>query len=286
MLRQQFIQEIDSANLMLHASGYQSIDYVYNAIQKGIFVPEIITQPIVSTKGESYIENNDIKNPFNAWQDDSIAIIPLEGIMLKNSYWWYGVDDIANIISLAYDSDKITGVILKANTPGGNTDSLFLLQQILSKKTKPTYGFIDGMCCSCGYIAFSYMDKIYSINRMAQVGGIGVFARIMIPNNKDNSYKVKEVYPKESPEKNIEERELLKGNDDPFKEKLSKVAVYFQELIKANRPSVAAKTLAGMTYFSYEAQPLGMIDGICSLDDVVSEMTALNENRKKVLTYL
>ena len=271
---------------MLHPSGYKSIDFVCNAIHRGIFVPEIIEQTITSTKGEIYA-GNDSENPFDAWQEGSIAIIPLVGVMLKYGYWWgYGVDEIASIIKLAYDSDKITAVVVKADTPGGNTDSLFLLQEVLSQKSKPTYGFIDGMCMSCGYIAFSYMDKIYAINRMAQVGGIGVFARIIIPNEKDTWYKVVDVYPKESPDKNREERELIKGNKEPFMEKLSKLAVYFQETVKANRPRLSDDVLTGMAYFAYEAEPLGMIDGVRSLNEVVAELTALEENRKKILTYL
>jgi ClpP class serine protease len=289
MLKQQFLQEIESANLMLHSSGYKSIDYICNAIHKGIFVPEVIEQTIISTNGELLGEgtNGDNANPFDRWQSGSIAIIPLAGVMLKYGYWWsYGVDDIAAIIGMAYASDKIDSVIIKADTPGGNTDSLFYLQEILSLKTKPTYGFIDGMCASCGYIAFSYMDKIYSINRMARVGGIGVFARILIPNRENAYYEVKEVYPDESPDKNKPEREFAEGNDELIKEELSKLATYFIDLVKESRPKIASESLTGKTYYSYEAESLGMIDGIRSLSEVIDELTTLTESRKKILTFL
>ena len=289
MLKQQFLQELESGRLMLHSSGYNSIEYVYNAIHNNTFVPEIIQQTIASTRGELF--NNDSpdagQNPFDAWGYDSIAVIPLAGIMMKYDYWWgYGVDEIAGIIRMAFDSDRISSVIVKGDTPGGNTDSIFLLQEVLAKKRKPCYGYIDGMCASCGYIAFSYMDKIYSINDMARVGGIGVFARMVVPTSKDAYYKVVEAYPDESKDKNYPERELAKGNDEPMKEVLSKLAVYYQGIVKANRPQIAAETLTGKTYYSVEAIPLGMIDGIKTLSEVIGELTTLTENRKQILSIL
>ena len=290
MLRQQFLQEIESARLMLHASGYKSIDYICNAIHNGNFVPEIVEQTIISTHGELLSDNESgqqFKNPFDSWEAGSIAIIPLSGVMMKYGYWWsYGVDDIAAIIRLAYESDKISAVIVKGDTPGGNTDSLFLLQEVLSEKKKPTIGFVDGMCASCGYIAFSYMDKIYSINKMARVGGIGVFARMLVPNEEQSYYKTFEAYPNESKDKNLPEREMAKGNDKLMKEELSKLALYFREIVTANRPGISEETLTGKTYYSYEAETLGMIDGIRSLSEVIDELTTLTENRKQILSNL
>ena len=286
MLRHQFLQEIESARLMLHTSGYQSIDYICNAIHNATFIPEIADKPIISTRGETLQTDETQTNPFDAWQPGSIAIIPLEGIMTKHGYWWDGVDDIAAYIRAAYQSDSISAVIIKGDTPGGNTDSLFHLQEVLSAKTKPTYGYIDGMVASCGYIAFSYMDKIYSINDMARVGGIGVFAQLLVPNDKQTYYQIKEAYPDESKDKNLPERELAKGNPKPMQEVLSKLAVHFQNIVKENRPKVPDEALTGKTYFSYEAQELGLIDGIRTLSQVIDQLTTLTENRKQILTNL
>lgn len=289
MLRQQFLQEIESARLMLHTSGHKSIDYICNSIHNGTFVPEFAEQFIISARGELFNDRDSDtqQNPFDTWENGSIAIIPLMGVMMKRGYWWsYGVDDIAAIIRLAYESDKISAVVITGDTPGGNTDSLFLLQEVLSNKKKPTYGFIDGICTSCGYIAFSYLDKIYSINRMARVGGIGVFVQMLIPNEEQAYYKIVEAYPDESKDKNKPERELIKGNDKPMKEVLSKLALYFRDIITENRPGISSDTLTGKIYYSYEAEELGMIDGIRSFSEVIDELTTLTENRKQILFNL
>jgi len=291
MLRQQFLQEIESAHLMIHASGYKSIEYISNAIKNGNFDPEIIEQTVISQNGESFSEDSHPDkgkgNPFDEWESGSIAIIPLTGTMTKYGYWWgYGVDDIAAIIRLAYESDKIEAIIIKADTPGGNTDSLFLLQEVLSEKKKPVYGFIDGICASCGYIAFSYLDKIYAINKMARVGGIGVFARAIVQNEENAYYKIIDAYPEESKDKNLPEREFIQGNDKLIKQELSKLAVYFHEIVTGNRKGLSADTLTGKLYYAYEAESLGLIDGIRSLSQVVDEIKKVIKNRKQILSNL
>ncbi len=290
MLRRLFLQEIQASNLMIHASGYEVLNHISNSIMNDTFKPEIIEIPIVSNKGELFVDrDNDgnIINPFDSWQNGSIAIIPLTGIMMKRGYWWsFGMDDVAEIIRMAYQSDKISAVIIKGDTPGGSTDSIFLLQEVLSEKTKPTYGFIDGMCASCGYIVFSYLDKIYAINKMARVGGIGVFARMLVPNRENASYKIVEVYPDESKDKNLPEREAIEGKPEKMKEELSKLATYFQDMVKANRPNIDPGTLTGKTYYAYEGQNLGLIDGIKPFVQVVSEIEKIVADRKEILSII
>ncbi|GHT63814.1 hypothetical protein FACS189451_10960 [Bacteroidia bacterium] len=287
MLKHKFLQETQSAVLMLDVSGWETINSIANAIHLGVFAPEIIETTVLSHRGEIlYLtETEEGVNPFNHWQSGSVAIIPLSGIMLKETYWWGdGVDDVAKIIRLAYESDKISAVILKANTPGGSTDSLYLLQEVLSEKIKPTYGYIDGMCASCGYIALSYTDKIYAINKMVSVGGIGVYARMVIPNKENFSYKIVEVYPKESKDKNLPVREAIDGKPALLEEELSKLAVYIRETVKGNRPEISDDTMTGKLYYGYESEELGMIDGIKKLSDVISEIETLTEKRKQFLS--
>jgi protease-4 len=289
MLRQQFLLDLQSSPLMIHSSGHEMIARIANAIHAGIFDPKLFEQTIVSTRGEQYIgpEENENRNPFDEWQQGSIAIIPLAGIMMKHGFWWsYGVDEIAEIIRQAYRSDRISAVVLKTDTPGGATDSLFLLEEVLSEKLKPTYGYVDGMAASCGYIALSYCDRIYAINDMALVGSIGVYVQLLVPNKEKAYYSVKEIYPDESGDKNAEVREALEGKDEKMKAFLSKAALNIREKVTKNRPGVAAETLTGQIYYAYEAMPLGLIDGIRTMDQVVEELQKLTENRKQILSII
>jgi ClpP class serine protease len=290
MLKHKFIQETQSSVLMLDASGRETVNSIANAIHLGVFAPEDLEAAVISHRGEIFClpeEDADAGNPFDRWQSGSIAIIPLTGIMLKETYWWgYGVDDVANIIRLAYRSDRISAIVLKANTPGGSTDSLYLIQEVLGEKIKPVFGYIDGMCASCGYVALSYCDRIYCINRMAAVGGIGVFARMIVPGKENAFYKVIEVYPPESRDKNLPVREAIAGNPALLEEELSKLAVYIQDTVRSNRPGISEDTMTGKLYYGYEAEKLGMIDGIRKLEDVLAELETLAETGKQFLSTI
>jgi ClpP class serine protease len=286
MLKHKFLQEITSSILSLDTSGWGTLDSIFQAIRLGVFTPEIIESVIVSQRGElfSLPEEGNPDNPFDRWDSGSIAIIPLTGIMMKATYWWgCSVDDVANFIRLAYSSPKISAVILKANTPGGSTDSLYLIQEVLSEKIKPTFGYVDALCSSCGYVVLSHTDKIYAINKMVSVGGIGVFARMMVPNKENANYRLIEVYPPESKDKNLPIRDAIAGKPALLEEQLSKLALYIRDTVKSNRPGVGDDAMTGGIYYGYEAEKLGLIDGIKKLSDVISEIETLIGQRKHFL---
>ena len=69
-----------------------------------------------------------------------------------------------------------------------------------------------------------------------------------------------------------------------MKEELSKLALYFREIVTGNRSGISTEPLTGKIYYSYEAESLGMIDGIRSLSEVIDELATLTENRKQILS--
>jgi len=262
---------------MLHSSGYDALTDLANSFLQGHTPQEKKTLAVHSnfgqTYGEGYDEGSSTSNPFDYWNEGSIAILPLNGIMLKSGSWfYYGVDEIAHIQNLAYQSPKIAAVLFRGNTPGGSTDSVFVMEETFRNKTKPTYMLVDGLLCSCGMYVGSFCDKIYAINEMCQLGSIGVFARMFEPTE-NSGYKIKEVYPDESHLKNYPEREALKGNEAPLKEELAKLAVHFQNIIKENRPGISDKdAFAGKTYFAKDAAKIGLIDAVKSEREVIAEL--------------
>lgn len=269
-----FLNDIKASQLMVDTSGHEALSIMINSIQHGITIPNRQDLAVLNTCGQSYDSSS--KNPFDTWEKGSIAIIPLNGIMFKSGSWWYyGVDEIAHILQLAYESDRISAVLFKGNTPGGSTDSVYVLEEVLRNKTKPTYMLVTGMLCSCGIYVGSFFDKIYAINDMCNVGSLGVFARLIAPNE-NGSYKIVEVYPDESHLKNYPEREALKDNDKPLKDELSKLANHFGDILKENRPQITDRDVyAGKTYIAREAVAIGLIDGVKSESTVIKELQAL-----------
>lgn len=78
-----------------------------------------------------------------------------------------------------YQSDRVKGLLLYINTPGGTvTDANAIFQAILDYKTKyqvPVYAYVDGLCASGGVYVSLAADKIYA-SSVSLVGSVGVIA--------------------------------------------------------------------------------------------------------------
>lgn len=78
-----------------------------------------------------------------------------------------------------YKSDRVKGLLLYINTPGGTvTDANDIFQAISEYKTKyqvPVYAYVDGLCASGGVYVSLAADKIYA-SSVSLVGSVGVIA--------------------------------------------------------------------------------------------------------------
>jgi protease-4 len=237
-----------------------------------------IAQQIRTHAGATMTAGHPGNNPFDEFEKGSVAIIPLEGVMTRHSSWYsYGVDDIARFLHLANESASVSGVILKADTPGGSVDSVFVLQDVISRFTKPIVTLTDGALCSGGLWAAMFTDAIYALNDMNTIGSIGVMTTLTDYSGmyKDWGIVSRSIYPPESKLKNFVYREASKEkpNDQPLiEELLSPLAVKFQETVKASRPGLRVSVeglLEGKDFFARDAVKYKLIDGIANLDQVV-----------------
>jgi protease-4 len=288
MLEHLFLQEIFSSKLLLHESGLDVIENIVRNVENG----REIEQKDLKTANAAGIcvpqyDSDSGSNPYDEFEENSIAIIPISGLMLKSGYWWrYGCDDYANLIRLADSSPKITGTVLLFNTPGGTTSSIIQLEDALRNRTKKSVALVDYMCCSAGMYVASFCDEIYAMNRMCIVGSIGAYAEFLDVSkaNEKYGYRIIQIYPPESKYKNLPEREALKGKDERIiKEQLTPYAIHFQNIIKENRPGLDKKAegiLEGKVFYAFEAVKNGLVDGIMNLDQTVERLKTLIETQQ------
>ena len=235
------------------------------------------------------IQNNFINQP-ETKPEDSVAVIPVNGLITREGSWWdYGANEIADLMVQAFADPSIKAVVLRMNSIGGTIDCAFPFKAAFTKSNgKPVIGAIDAKAYSMGYYALSFCDQILAVDDMAGLGSIGVMASL---RNYDEAYKqmgIKniEVYPPESNWKNKPEREALKGKTELLiSETLSPWAQHFQELVKANRKSLnedAEGVLAGRTYFARDCgkKGNGLIDGIMPFDEIVKYAANYERNSK------
>jgi len=289
MLENLFLQEIFSSKMLLRESGLNAIDSTVRNIIEGkpVKAEETKTTKISGVFIPEFEEPG--QNPYDDFEDNSVAIIPIVGMMLKYGYWRrYGCDDLANMIRLADQSPKIVGTILLFNTPGGTTSSIIQLEDAMRNRTKKSIALIDYQCCSGGIYTASFCDEIYAMNKMCEIGSIGTYAQFINDSKllEKYGYKIEQIYPPESKYKNLPEREALEGKPDRIiKEQLSPFAIHFQDIIKENRKQINQSSegvLEGKVFYAYDAIENGLIDGLMNMEQAIKRVQTLSEIQQSI----
>ncbi|MDR1883762.1 MAG: S49 family peptidase [Prevotella sp.] len=292
------LNEILLSKLLMHPSSFGSLETLVQKLVKGEKPPQQDIKTFFTTLGiENKIRNsafilpdeNYSGNPFDNFEENSIAVIPVIGTMLKYDSWWnYGMDSMANLIRLADSSSKIIGTILLANTPGGTSQSVIQLEDALRNRTKPSIGLIDGMCCSGGIYALSFCDRILATNPMCIAGNIGVYIQIVDDDKMYENYGIKFIIvtPPESKFKNLAYRQAKEGDDKMLvQEDLSPYAIHFQNLIKDNRPKLDLSIegiIQGKDFYAADAVTYGLIDGITNFEGAAQALQSLHDEKQSI----
>lgn len=277
------LTEITNSMMMLRPGAYKEIEKLLNMpSQKDIdrgYIP-------ISVSGASLVTSIN-RGDSSSSEEKSVAIVPIIGPMFKYDSWWnYGIDHYASIIQSIDADPSIDGTILLLNTPGGSVQSTIRMEEVLKNRKKPCVAMIDGMACSSGMYIASYSDFIMANNPMCLVGSIGTMVTIEDNSKMLEKYGIKliEIYPPESSYKNKGYKEALSGDTSYIvNELLSPYAIQFQNVIKKNRPKLDLSVegiIEGRDFFAKDAVSNGLIDAIGTLEDSVSKVYQLSEDRK------
>ena len=216
--------------------------------------------------------------------EGSVAHLKMSGAMrLNGGLSSRGIRTLANDFRVAAANDGIKAVVFEVNSGGGEAlAGQELKNAILDTERSGTpvyvYGHMVGSAALDGVLPAS---GIFAAGIDSLFGSIGSY----VPVNKEILEYIKEnnadIYPPESTQKNIEIRELLKGNEKPFQEFASKGAQRFQqEVIKYRQlnAELQADTLKGGMFAAEEAQNRGLNDGIKTFGEVLE--LAFNHSEK------
>lgn len=217
---------------------------------------------------------------------DSIAIIDVDGPMMKNSYCGSaGMIQMAEWVRVANNDENIIAIMFVIDSPGGMVDGSSTLGDAISASTKPVWAFIeDGMCCSAAYMLAANANKIVSSHTKNVIGSIGVYTSIYDYSGYYEQLGIKktDVYAPESSEKNNISREAAKDNFVPLQQDLSVYAQNFISLVESKRAINKSKSdpFKGATFFASEAIEIGLIDSISSKESTLEELHNLATNNK------
>ena len=216
-------------------------------------------------------------------EDKVISVIDVQGPILRNGdLCSYGSKEHRDLIMRAADDERVIGILVEMNSPGGNSQAKYDYEMAINyarSKGKPVIGHIDGMACSAGYALMALCNEIYYTNPHDVVGCIGTMCAMYTQKDGDvntvTQERYAEIYADGSPYKNKEYRDAAEGKYDAMKKELNKSCVDFQNMVKALRPNVTEEQLKGYTYEAGEVEG-SLVDAQGSFDFCVSRIQELS----------
>jgi ClpP class serine protease len=258
-----------------------AIDEAYaisvNEMMQRMFAGEPVNlNTLVSMKSEALMISD-----LNSGKD--VAVIRIHDVIMRED--WCGVlgtESINNLLKSYASNPSIGGVLLDFDTPGGQVAYTENLANTINDFPKPIFAYISSSCASAGYWLASQCDAIYTSVNTDRVGSIGT----MISYYKDNPdspdkprYVQVNVYSSKSTRKNRSIENMLAGNhEDVITKMLDPINDVFINQVTTARPQIDEKALSGEMYYSYDAIKLGLIDGMKSMEEVISLLSQEIQN--------
>ena len=225
---------------------------------------------------------------------NGVAIISVVGPLIRYSNVMSEIsgatsyEALAKEINAAIENPEVKSIILEINSGGGTVTSCSELASQLQeqkcttntyKSNKPIIAYVDGQCCSAAYWIASACSKIYSSDT-GMVGSIGVQMIASADDNKEGDIKFLSSH---SPNKNAsvaskegkEERQRIVDDlGEVFVGSVAKHRGISKEQVLKNYGQ-------GSVFVAADALNRGMIDGISTLEELVTTMTTEKTDQKE-----
>lgn len=229
-------------------------------------------------------------NPYSSLTmvpEGSIAMVNITGPILKyGDYCTYGSLEYASLFNKLSKMSGIKGIIANIDSPGGQVDGTATLADTINQvsQIKPVIGIVqDGMAASAGYWIASACNELYATQATDMFGSIGAFTTLIdyVPALEKMGVVVKEIYAPQSADKNKAAKDALADKPELVQEELRMIVEKFIGAVKQNRSSrldtKANDPFTGKMFFAKEAQQIGLIDGIQTMDYVVNRVEQLSK---------
>lgn len=114
--------------------------------------------------------------------ENGVAIIPVEGVILRQQFWGFGAGlrEINAALSAALADPQAKAILFSLCSPGGQARGVKELADAIfaARAVKPCAAWVDGLCASAAYWLAAATGRIYA-GPSSEVGSIGVILRHM-----------------------------------------------------------------------------------------------------------
>lgn len=241
-------------------------------------------------KAGSYFEWSD-DNQFDTAEIGSVAIIPICGTIMKYDYCGSpGTDTLSQWVQSAIASPQIQAIVLVINSGGGSVEGTGEFADLVKGSAKTILAFCDGLMASAAYWIGCSAKEVWASHKTCEFGSIGTAVCFMDDSEylKNNGFKIVYVNADSSPDKNQDTIKAIDGDDSQLKENIiNPTNKIFNDAVKANRDGKLKlsgdgkykEPLTGKVYLAETCIENGLIDGICTMAEVVEKALAQSEKQ-------
>lgn len=217
-----------------------------------------------------------------------IAVLPLYGVMAQRANM---ADDVSGsggtstqaftaALRDAMDDDSVGGIIIDIDSPGGSVFGTGeLAAEIFNARgKKPIYGYVNSLCASAAYWTGAQCAQLF-ITSGGQAGSVGVYMQHIDESAAMDKAGYKAEFISAGKYK-VEGNSLAPLDDDARASLQKTVDAYYTSFTSAVAKgrgvpvaSVRSGFGEGRCLLAQDALSAGMVDGICTFDEVVSRMS-------------
>lgn len=204
------------------------------------------------------------------------VIVDVFGAIVKYSnYNYLGTQSLIRIVNALDKNPNISGILFNIDSGGGMVSGTDEFTATIQSLSKPTIAFTNGYCCSAALNIASGADIRIASPFADLIGSIGVMLSYQDFSKMFEKWgaEIVELYAPQSSEKNIEHREMSKGNKALYEESLKEHANLFIGNMKTNLPNIKddGHVFKGKTYKPKQAVEVGLFDEIGTLEYALSK---------------
>ena len=220
---------------------------------------------------------------------NDIAIIPIQGVIAKRMNLFTDISGgvssqlVARDLLAVLSNEKIRGVILDIDSPGGTVDGTQELADIVfeGRAVKPIVAYTDGMMASAAYWIGTAAHRIYISGDTNPIGSIGVVAAHVDYSayEEKRGIKTTEIYAGKYKRIASQYKPLSKEGKQSIQDEVDYIySIFVDEVAKqrgVNTDKVLQNMADGKIFIGQQSVQAGLVDGVLSFDEVISERIPL-----------
>ena len=219
---------------------------------------------------------------------DGVAVIPVHGVIghgystMLNSSGVMSVDVLGSLITEAVEDERVNGILLDVNSPGGTVTGVPETAELISNATasKPVVAFTDSLMASAAMWLASGANAIYA-TQSASVGSIGVYMAWLDESRamEMQGYRTELIKRGKFKAAGIKGLELTEEQREDLQSTVDKVYGWFVDAVIRGRGDVNEDVMEGQCFFGADAVDVNLADAVGTADKAMEEMQDLIKAR-------